>query len=98
MSNHIGVEFKTFGLLPGAMRGLAFDRAVGALILDHSDVPLIVRPMLVAWRQLPAQIVSFDRQGGPAVLAFAGVRVRLAGHCAAIKNIVAFAVGPEADG
>jgi hypothetical protein len=37
---------KTFGLLPGAMRGMPFDQKVEALILDHSDVALIVRPML----------------------------------------------------
>jgi transposase len=37
---------KTFGLLPGAMRGLPFDRKVEALLLDRSDVALIVRPML----------------------------------------------------
>jgi transposase len=55
LSNHIGGVLKTFGLLPGAMRGLPFDRKVEALLLDRSDVALIVRPMLVAWRQLTRQ-------------------------------------------
>src|SRR6476469_6519534 len=52
---------KTFGLLPGAIRGLPFDRKVEALLLDRSDVALIVRPMLVAWRQLREQIATFDK-------------------------------------
>jgi transposase len=43
------------------MRGLPFDRKVEALLLDRSDVALIVRPMLVAWRQLREQIVAFDK-------------------------------------
>jgi transposase len=50
LSNHIRGVLKTFGLLPGSMRGLPFDRKVEALLLDRSDVALIVRPMLVAWR------------------------------------------------
>jgi transposase len=61
LSNHIRGVLKTFGLLPGAIRGLPFDRKVEALLLDHSDVALIVRPMLVAWRQLREQIVAFDK-------------------------------------
>jgi transposase len=48
LSNHIRGVLKTFGLLPGAMRGLPFDRKVEALLLNRSDVALIVRPMLVA--------------------------------------------------
>jgi transposase len=43
------------------MRGLPFDRKVEGLILDRSEVALIVRPMPVAWRQLRAQIAVFDR-------------------------------------
>jgi len=61
LSNHIRGVLKTFGLLPGAMRGLPFDRKVEALLIDRSDVGLIVRPMLVAWRQLREQIVAFDK-------------------------------------
>src|ERR1700704_333977 len=59
LSNHIRGVLKTFGLLPGGMRGLPFDRK--ALLLDRSDVALIVRPMLVAWRQLREQIAVFDK-------------------------------------
>src|ERR1700746_1762525 len=55
------IAIKTFGLLPGAMRGLPFDRKVEALLLDRADVALIVRPMLVAWRQLREQIAAFDK-------------------------------------
>jgi len=40
---------------------LPFDRKVEALILDRSEVALIVRPMLVAWRQLREQIAVFDK-------------------------------------
>ena len=61
LSNHIRGVLKTFGLLPGAMRGLPFHRKVEALLLDRSDVALIVRPMLVACRQLREQIVAFDK-------------------------------------
>jgi transposase len=43
------------------MRGLPFDRKVETLLLDRSDVALIVRPMLVAWRQLREQIAVFDK-------------------------------------
>jgi transposase len=61
LSNHIRGVLKTFGLLPGAMQGLPFDRKVEALVLDRSDVALIVRPMLIAWRQLREQITAFDK-------------------------------------
>jgi transposase len=61
LSNHIRGVLKTFGLLPGAMRGLPFDRKVEALLLNRSDVALIVRPMLVAWRQLREQLAVFDK-------------------------------------
>ena len=37
LPNHIRV-LKTFGLLPGAMRGLPFDRRVEALLLDSTVI------------------------------------------------------------
>src|SRR3984893_2936777 len=61
LSNLSRGVLKTFVLLPGAIRGLPFDRKVEALLLDRSDVALIVRPMLVAWRQLREQIAVFDK-------------------------------------
>jgi transposase len=61
LSNHIRGVLKTFGLLPGAVRGLPFDRKVEALLADRSDVALNIRPMLVAWRQLREQIATFDK-------------------------------------
>lgn len=61
LSNNIRGVLKTFGLLPGAMRGMPFDRRVEALLADHSDVAPIVQPMLVAWRQLREQIAVFDK-------------------------------------
>ena len=60
LSNHIRGVLKTFGMLPGAMRGLPFDRRVETLIADRSDLALIIQPMLAAWRQLREQIASFD--------------------------------------
>jgi transposase len=62
LSNHIRGLLKTFGLLPGAMRGLPFDRRVEALPADHDDLAPIARPMLVAWRQLREQIATFDKE------------------------------------
>jgi transposase len=47
LSNHIRGVLKTIGLLPGAMRGLPFDRKVEALLLNR--------------RQLREQIVAFDK-------------------------------------
>jgi inner membrane protein YidH len=41
--------------------GDCLDRKVEALLLDRSDVALIVRPMLITWRQLREQIVAFDK-------------------------------------
>jgi transposase len=57
LSNHIRGVLKTFGLLPGAIRGLPFDRKVEALLLDRSDIALIVRPMLVAWRSCASRLL-----------------------------------------
>src|SRR5690242_6262266 len=61
LSNHIRGVLKTFGLLPGAIRGLPFDRRVEALIADRDDLAPIVRPMLATWRQLREQIAAFDK-------------------------------------
>jgi transposase len=62
LSNHIRGVLKTFGLLPGAMRGLPFDRRVETLLADRDDLTSIVRPMLSAWRQLREQIAAFDKE------------------------------------
>ena len=52
---------KTFGLLPGSMRGVRFDRRVEALIADRPDISPLVAPMLSAWRELREQIAVFDK-------------------------------------
>ncbi len=62
LSNQIRGILKTFGLLPGVMRGVPFDRRVESLLAEHKDLAPIVRPMLVAWRQLREQIGEFDKQ------------------------------------
>jgi transposase len=61
LSNHIRGVLKTFGLLPGAMRGPRFDRRVEALLAERDDLAPIVRPVLVAWRQLREQTAAFDK-------------------------------------
>ena len=62
LSNQICGIFKTFGLLPGSMRGLPFDRRVEDRLSDRDDLAPIVRPMLVARRQLRVQIAEFNRR------------------------------------
>src|ERR1700742_4747699 len=61
LSNHIRGVLKTFGMLPGAGRGLPFDRRVESLLADRDEVAPIVRPMLAAWRQLRQQTAAFDK-------------------------------------
>ncbi len=62
LSNQIRGILKTFGMLPGSMRGLPFDRRIESLLADRGDLASIIRPMLVAWRQLREQIAEFDKQ------------------------------------
>jgi transposase len=61
LSNMIRGVLKTFGLLPGAGRGLRFDRKVEALLEGAPDIALVVRPLLATWRQLREQIAVFDK-------------------------------------
>jgi transposase len=61
LSNMIRGVLKTFGLLPGAGRGLRFDRRVEALLEDAPEIGLIVHPLLATWRQLREQIAVFDK-------------------------------------
>jgi transposase len=52
---------KTFGLLPGSVRGMRFDRGVEVLLEDRSDLAMIVMPLLAVWRQLREQIAILDK-------------------------------------
>ena len=61
LSNLVRGVLETFGLLPGAMRGVPFDRRVEAMLADRADIAPIIRPMLIAWRQLRQQIATFDK-------------------------------------
>jgi transposase len=61
LSNHIRGVLKTFGMLPGTMRGMRFDRRIETMLADRPDIAPIVAPMLNAWRQLREQISSFDK-------------------------------------
>lgn len=62
LSNQIRGVLKTFGVLPGAMRGLSFDRRVEALLAERDDLAPVVRPMLAAWRALREQVGVFDKE------------------------------------
>jgi len=48
-------------MLPATVRGLPFDHRVETLIVDRSDLALIIQPMLTAWGQLRKQIAGFDK-------------------------------------
>jgi transposase len=61
LSNQIRGVLKTFGMLPGTMRGVPFDKRVETLLADRPEVAAIVQPMLTAWRQLREQIAVFDK-------------------------------------
>ena len=62
LSNHVRGVLKTFGLLPGAMRGLPFDRRVEELLAGRDDLAPVVRPVLATWRQLRGQVAAFDKE------------------------------------
>ena len=57
LSNQLRGVLKTFGLLPGSLRGLSFDRRVESLLADRDDLLPIVRPMLVAWLTSPHRVI-----------------------------------------
>ena len=61
LSNMIRGVLKTFGLLPGAGRGVRYDRRVEELLEGAPEIGLIVRPLLATWRRLREQITSFDK-------------------------------------
>lgn len=61
LSNMIRGVLKTFGLLPGAGRGLRFDRKVEALLEGAPELEQIIRPLLTTWRHLREQIAVFDK-------------------------------------
>jgi transposase len=61
LSNHIRGVLKTFGLLPGTVRGLRFDARVEMMLDGRPELAMIVTPLLVAWRRLREQIAVFDK-------------------------------------
>lgn len=96
LSNHIRGVLKTFGLLPGARRGLSFDRRVEILLADRPDVAPIVRPMLVAWRQLRAQIAVFDKAARVLVKASPACRLLMSVPGIGVFSVLAFVSTIEA--
>jgi transposase len=61
ISNHVRGVLKTFGLLPGGMRGRPFTQRVEALVAERPDVAPIILPMLAARSKLSEQIAAFDK-------------------------------------
>jgi len=61
LSNHIRGVLKTFGMLPGSVRGRSFAERVEVLVAERPDIAPIVRPMLAAWSKLREQIAAFDK-------------------------------------
>jgi transposase len=61
LSNHIRGILKTFGVLPGGVRGMRFDRRVEAQLIERPDLQPILTPILATWRQLREQIAAFDK-------------------------------------
>jgi len=61
LSNHIRGLLKTFGLLPGGIRGKKFAERVEVLVADRPDIAPIILPMLAAWSRLREQIAIFDK-------------------------------------
>ncbi len=61
VSNNIRGILKTFGVLPGAVRGMRFDRRIEAHLVDRPDLEPIVAPLLTTWRLLRDQITAFDK-------------------------------------
>ena len=90
LSNHIRGVLKTFGMLPGAMRGLPFDRRVEKLLADRDDLRPIVGPMLSAWRQLREQIASFDKEVRALVKADATCRLLMSVPGIGVLSVLAY--------
>lgn len=61
LSNNIRGILKTFGVLPGSVRGMRFDRRVEARLVERRDLEPIVTPILTIWRSLREQIAAFDK-------------------------------------
>jgi transposase len=61
ISNHVRGVLKVFGILPGRIRGLRFDRRIETCLAERPDLLPIVAPMLAAWRELRGQVAAFDR-------------------------------------
>jgi transposase len=59
LSNHIRGVLKTFGMLPGSVRGRSFAEPVELLVAERLDVAPIV--LLAAWSKLQEQIAAFDK-------------------------------------
>jgi transposase len=75
LSNHIRGVLKTFGVLPGGVRGIRFDRRIETQSLERPDLAPIFGPMLATWRQLREQIKAFDKAVRSLVRASADCRL-----------------------
>ncbi len=61
LSNNIRGILKTFGVLPGGVRGMRFDHRVEAKLAERPDLEPIITPILTIWRSLREQIAAFDK-------------------------------------
>lgn len=61
LSNNIRGILKTFGVLPGGVRGMRFDRRVEARLAERPDLEPIITPILTIWRAPREQIATFDK-------------------------------------
>ena len=64
LSNNIRGILKTFGVLPGGVRGMRFYRRVEARLGERPDLEPIITPILTIWRSLREQICGI-RQNHP---------------------------------
>ncbi len=78
LSNHIRGVLKTFGLLPGSMRGLPFDRKVEALLLDLSRCCGVALSRSDQWALMRAQHIqpatAFDQLSDASTVSDCGLQ------------------------
>lgn len=53
---------KTFGLLVPAGKGTTFEKNVRSLLIDQSELALVVLPMVEAWRSIRIRAAELGRQ------------------------------------
>jgi transposase len=62
MINQIRGLMKIFGLILPKGSGTRFEAQVRTRVADHTELGLVVEPMLAAWRALHDQVAALERQ------------------------------------